>query len=749
MPKINILPAKVYNRIAAGEVVDRPYSVVKELVENAIDAGATEIEIYVEKGGKDLIRVVDNGCGIERNDLKSAFLPHATSKISKAEDLDNIMTLGFRGEAIASISAVSQMTIISKTAGGRCYALTTAGGCMGNVTEISGDRQGTDVRVKLLFYNAPVRLKFLKSDKAEEADITTFVSRFILNRSDIAFTYYVNGKKVLQSFGGGMEEALVCVYGAAIRSQCIELDAEKHGVRIRGYIGNQNFSKPNKSYQSVFLNGRYVLNSTIAAAISGAYASYLMKRQYPFYVLHITVPTEVVDVNVHPNKADVRFADNNIIYGCIYSVISAVLDGKSTALEYIVPTTEKETEEEPIEQSFAAQSTQSYTEPVTQSFADRFSDISVGEKPLEKEKRSLSDSILAQAEEENKIVTPTKTGNAAFGVGMTYEEAQKEIAQSTAFYEQREKERAPKPFVPTSLEPVPHQNGFIPLDQIGEMDPKNCVYMTKEEFERKRPAKPFVPGKRPDKLLKMFPGAVYSPGIMLRLESPNMPESEKGKHAPAQQDVFAENKQYLETLDKEAEQNKIDVTSCHYVGKLFNTYLIYEKNDEMFFIDQHAAHERLIFDRLKARMKDRKVVCQPMLVPYKLELNAFEATFIRERMKDICDIGFEMEECGDTAFQITAVPVDIPNIDLGVFFNHILGDVSGYCAIKLEDVLKDKLASAACKAAIKGGMDISRQEIDELFMQMDGNMGLKCPHGRPVVVKMTKTQLEKMFKRIV
>ena len=336
MSKINILPAQVYNRIAAGEVVDRPYSVVKELVENSIDAGATEIEIYVENGGKQLIRVVDNGSGIARDDLQAAFLPHATSKISKADDLEHILTLGFRGEAVASIAAVSKMTITSKVSGENCYRLSSDGGKLGEITEAAGEN-GTDVRVEMLFFNTPVRLGFLKSDKSEETDITNFVSRFILNRPNISFRYFVNGKQVLQSFGGGEEEALVGVYGASTLKECYKIDAEKHGIRIRGYIGNQNFSKPNKTYQSVFLNGRHIVNTTISAAISNAYMSYLMKRQYPFYVLYIDVPTEIVDVNVHPNKADVRFADNQIIYGCIYSVISSVLDGNSKALEYLVP----------------------------------------------------------------------------------------------------------------------------------------------------------------------------------------------------------------------------------------------------------------------------------------------------------------------------------------------------------------------------------------------------------------------------
>ena len=312
MAKINILPSKVYNRIAAGEVIERPCSVVKELVENAIDAGATEIEIYIENGGKDLIKVIDNGCGIEYEDMQSVFMPHATSKIAKAEDLDSVLTLGFRGEAVASIASVSKMTITSKVEGGKCYRLTSNEGELGRIEETIG-AVGTEVCVETLFCNAPVRLKFLKTDKGEEAEITNYVSRFILNRSDISFTYYANGKKVLQSFGGGLEEALISVYGAATLRECIQIDAEKHGVRVHGYIGNQNFYKGNKSYQSVFLNGRYIINGTIASAVSNAYGSYMMKRQYPFYVLHIEVPREVVDVNVHPNKADVRFADNQIV----------------------------------------------------------------------------------------------------------------------------------------------------------------------------------------------------------------------------------------------------------------------------------------------------------------------------------------------------------------------------------------------------------------------------------------------------
>ena len=701
MAKINILPSKVYNRIAAGEVVDRPYSVVKELVENSIDAGATEIEIHVDGGGKQLIRVIDNGSGIERDDLHSAFLPHATSKIATAEDLDSIATLGFRGEAVASIAAVSRMTITSKTENGKCYKLTCDGGDLGQITETTGHK-GTDVCVETLFYHTPVRLGFLKSDKAEETEITNFVSRFILNRSDIAFTYYANGKKVLQSFGGGDEEAMVCVYGAAVLSECYCIDAQKHGIRIRGYIGNQNFFKANKSYQNVFLNGRYIVNSTISAAISNAYASYLMKRQYPFYVLHIDVPSEIVDVNVHPNKSDVRFADNQIIYGCIHTVIAAILDGHTKALEYVVKTPAQAPIYDAPERT---------PEPITEA--------------------------------------PKKTGNAQGSVQttsgfatLTYEEAKREIEESAPIFAARKK-GLELPFEEESTvkseegKKLAYPKGFIPKELIEPYVPKPSL----GEIEELTTAR----DTGAEELHKRFPDLYFEETYL----TVNDPQKEQSQEKTVEEDSFAANKRYLEELENKKKQNRIDVSNCVYAGKLFNTYLIYELGDCAYIIDQHAAHERLIYNRLKAQMDARAIVRQPMLLPYELQLNPTEGDFIREHLAEIQDLGFEIQETAENCFVVTEIPVDLQNINLANFFNDILSDVDGYKAIRLADILKDKLATAACKAAVKGGMDLTREEIDALFALMDGDMGLKCPHGRPVVVKLTKTELEKMFKRIV
>lgn len=735
MAKINILPSKVYNRIAAGEVVERPCSVVKELIENSIDAGATEIEIYIEKGGKQLVRVIDNGCGIERDDLHSAFLPHATSKIAEAEDLERVVTLGFRGEAIASIASVSKMSITSKTEEGKCYRLQSNGGELGQIVEVAGEK-GTDVSVEMLFFNAPVRLNFLKTDKGEETEITTCISRFILNRSDIAFTYYADGKKVLQSFSGGDEEALVSVYGASTLRECIAIYAEKYGVRVRGYIGNQNYYKANKTYQSVFLNGRYIVNATISSAISNAYASYLMKRQYPFYVLHITVPQEIVDVNVHPNKADVRFADNKVVYGCIYSIISAVLDGNSKALEYVVQGPEEKVEEVKTEKVF-----------------------DVPDLPKSAE-------TVAPKGENGGLVGFTT---------MSYEDAKREMDMYKADFSLHSSNLEPQ------AEPDLPIKGLTPASQRGP----NYVKLN----PRFRFATYPNPDRDPKKLSKLFPDLYFNPEEMKLneerfydlLTGEEEPKNEKERarieeiqelfagelsnHKPQptpksrslfdilqerEKDAFEQNKKMLESGEQETlrKQEKLDVASFTFAGKLFNTYLLYERGDEIYIIDQHAAHERIIFDKLREKMRTRTVVVQPMLSALEIELNHFEADFIKEREQDLLDMGITVVHHERNVYRVTTIPAEAWRMDVYSFMHDILANINNYRAIRAEELIRDRLAASACKAAIKGGMNISQQEIDDLFKVLDGNMGLKCPHGRPVVVTLTKKNIEKMFRRI-
>lgn len=670
MAKINILDSSIYNRIAAGEVVDRPYSVVKELVENSLDAHAKNITVAIERGGKDLICVTDDGDGIEKSELRAAFLPHATSKIAKVEDLDDIRTLGFRGEAIASIASVSRMRIRSRARGAEeAFELSCAGGTLGEVSPCPLG-EGTEIGVENLFYNTPVRERFLRTDKGEEAEISSYVSRFVLGNPQVSFRYYIGGKLSLQSFGGGEEEAVAAVYGGAAVSQCYRIDAVKHGIRLHGYLGKPSFTKPNRTYQSVFVNGRYVVNNTIASAIGNAYGGYLMKRQYPFYVLFVDVPPAVVDVNVHPNKADVRFENNQVIYGCIYSVVSAVLDGNAAALDFVVGAKDA---------------------------------AAAGDVSKQEDAPKMAEVSPSELENRNEI-------------------AENAVLHSTVSETDREKDLfsfAPPSQMRGGERVVFHDSGAHPAAPAAE--------------------KTGLP----------FPEAAAAGAVYPKTS----PAGAVPSAASPGEDIFAENKRFLEEQERmareKAKQQKFVFENAVYKGSLFNTYLIYEEGDNAYIIDQHAAHERLIFDRLKAEMEARKVVSQPMLVPYILTLNREEGAFFAEHLATIRDIGFDIEEFGGGSFKISAVPLDLQDIDLSAFFADVLAEVGTLRAIKLSELLRDKLAMTACKHAVKGGMLLTDAEQQALFAMLHGDMGLKCPHGRPVAVRMTKAEIEKLFKRIV
>lgn len=655
MRKINILTKNIYNRIAAGEVVDRPYSAVKELIENSLDAGATEIEIYVERGGKDLIKVTDNGSGIERDDLRAAFLPHATSKISAAEDLDNILTLGFRGEALASISAISKVEIKSVTEGNGAYKIACEGGKIGEIMPAALEK-GTEITVRDVFFNTPVRAKFMKTDKKEEADITAFVTRYILGNPQVSFKYYTDGKLTMQSFGGGLEEAVAQVYGAKVLNQCFKLDANRNGVRLHGYIGNQNFFKPTKTYQSVFLNGRYIVNNTIATAISQAYASYAMKRQFPFYVLFVDVPHDVVDVNVHPSKADVRFVDNKFIFGNVYTIISSVLDGTAAAAEFIVDN--------------------GRTPEIKSTFNETGGNVVNNCNNMVTEK-AVFDGYSSKTEDNTDKTDDLQNLINKYKPEMKVDTSEaREIA--VAADEQREFDILKD----------------LPLDELMPRSKNSVLKVTDDSV-------PLAFG--PDYALENFP----------------------------------------------SKQQAIDYSACKYKGNLFNTYLMYEYGETVYMIDQHAAHERLIFDSLMKKLEERSIVCQPLLVPYIFETNAQEERILEEKLPVLRSMGFGIEPFGMGSYRIDEVPVDLQQINVKEFISEIIADTEGLKDTGLSEILKEKIATTACKHAVKGGMQLTDGEIDALFKMIDGNMGLKCPHGRPVCVVLTKRDIEKMFKRIV
>ncbi len=618
--KINLLSSKIYNRIAAGEVVERPFSVVKELVENSIDAGAKNIQIEIENGGISSIKIIDDGFGIEKSELKKALLPHATSKISSLSDLDNICSLGFRGEALASIASVSRITIESKPESQELGAkISSDGGDMSSI-ENCAMTNGTIITVNNLFYNAPVREKFLKSSKSEENEISSTVARFILGNPSIAFKYFVDGKVVYQSFGDTFESAMACVYGVDTINNCFYVDVEKHGIKINGYISKHHFTKGNRSYQTTFVNGRYVQNQTISSAVINAYSSYLMKRQYPFFVLNISLPSEIVDVNVHPNKLDVRFSNNQIVYGSIYSVISKVLDGSSEALNIVVDDTSNN--------------------------------------------KQFSNDYKVDYVKHNDLETPKKF-------------------QSFVF----------------------NDSGNVSFSKT-----KNIEYNNKE-----------IGVKNEESV-----------------------------------DIFAENKAYLEKLAQEKIKKEIiqqdticSVRELRFVGQALNTYLICEDGIDVYFVDQHAAHERILFDKFNLAVKNSNIITQPLLVPYVINVNNQEYDFLIEKINLLNSLGVEISEFGRNAFKVSAIPTFLLDLNIKNFFDDILGDLNQLKTLTVNDILLEKLAQKACKAAIKSGDKLSEIEIQVLIEKLKENIGLKCPHGRPVAIKITRTEIDKWFKRIV
>jgi len=651
MAKINVLDSSVYNYIAAGEVVERPASVVKELVENSIDAGASYIEIEVENGGINKIRVTDNGCGIEKEYIKTAFLPHATSKIKEVSDLDSILTLGFRGEALASIAAVAKVSMTSKTkqedVGNTIYI---EAGKILKEHEV-GSKNGTTTIVSDLFFCVPARQKFLKKPKTEEQEITNLISRFILAHPEIAFTYVADNKTIFSSSGKTLEDAIYAVYGKDANKETLSVNLNKFGLNVKGYIGKPSYSKPNRTYQTLIINGRYVINQTVATAVTNAFGELLMKRKYPFYILHLTMPTESVDVNVHPNKLDVRFENQGQIYSLFFEATSRAL----SSMDYV----------------------------------------------LEAEDKELNN-LIAKSEEKiilNQLNSLDNSGD----IKIT----------ST----------------PTLSKPTPK------IDKAGvNLNPFSFSTnnLTEKEIEVKKEA------------------------IIETIN--NVSENNKVK------DGFGLGSKLLERLSQNINQETYNSSNYSQksnqdsfnikptikkVGKIFNTYLIIEVDNDTFFIDQHAAHERVLYEKFKKQYNEQNIVIQPLLFPYVLSLNPLESNIISENIETIKSLGFDIDEFGSNTYKINAVPAIVSEMNFDTFFSDFLSE-SKNIAKKSSDLISEALIQHSCKSAIKGGNDLTDSEIDQLFDQMSKEkIALFCPHGRPIAIRISKTEIEKWFKRIV
>lgn len=634
MSKINVLQPNVFNKIAAGEVVERPASIVKELVENSIDAGATKIEVQIFDGGISKIIVSDNGSGIEEDDLELAFLPHATSKIKDFNDILNIHTLGFRGEALASIASVSEIEVITKTTSNNGQSIKLSAGKVVARGE-KGSPQGTYFCVKNLFFNTPARQKFLKKPQKEESEITTLITRLILANPNISIKYSADGKQIYNSTGKGIEDAIFAIYGAQTMQNIIPINVSNGNYSITGYIGKTTYFKSNRTYQTIIINGRWISDSIISAALSQSYEAYMMKHCFPFCVIYLTVPNEEVDVNVHPSKLEVRFQDSRRIFGFVYKAITETLYNDLT---------KKTTEETTIQ----------------------------------KENNNTTQPILQNA---NNVEQKTSSNSSSL-----------DFIIDTAIY------------------------GINTPNEVHSSQDSTLSEIIIEKLQAETPN--------------------YENNLNadIKIEQP-----QKIVPKPIQTQLISD-----DIKDKNA------FLSTQIVGKLFNTFIIVEINDDVYFIDQHAAHERLLYDKYVNQVKSKSISSQPLLLPYNIQVNHAEEQFLLENLDLLRQLGFEIEPFGSLVFKVSAIPSILPNLNVTNFFNNFLSNINSIVQLKSVDLILDNLAQTACKHAVKGGDDLDKEEIIKLISDFsDGTVTLQCPHGRPFVVKFTRKDLDKWFKRTV
>lgn len=638
MDRINVLRPEVYNLISAGEVVEKPYGAVKELVENSIDAGARRIAIEVANGGFDLISVTDNGCGISEDDVELAFVKHATSKLQHADDLFAVQTLGFRGEALSSIAAVAHVKLTTRTHDA------DAGVCISVEDGVVRDKQyvssnvGTKIEVRDLFYNTPARKKFFKSPGHENAEITKFVARLILTNPNLEISYTVDGKLVYTTKGNGLDEAIFAVYGNDCLSKCIQVSYYRESLRIVGYIGNPGYTKANRNYQTLSVNGRCVTDVGVSSAIKQAFSNFAMSGKFPFYVLNLEIPCDRVDVNVHPKKTEVRFSESNRIYSAFYHCVHDALV-KFTS--------------QSVEQTFS--SDENYVDaPVQQykqeDFLSKFNEITKSDD-VELMNRDQSADVLA-------------------------------VEQSTL-----------------------------------EADRKQSLAELAEQMERE------ISVERARKNLGLDnPDYVKQSTISIHSSEP-----------------------YPTIIPQQMSEEDILFDRARILGAAFMTYLIVEIDDKVIFVDQHAAHERILFDKFMERKMQN---LQPLLIPYVFTVKEDEALFIEENIGNILSAGIEIEPFGHNTYRITAVSTLLADTKMDEFVQFLLSSIDEF---KLDErtLIVEAIAKKACKAAVKAGYFLNEHEIKYILKEIYNNKILQCPHGRPITTVFTKTQLEKMFKRIV
>lgn len=636
MSKIALLTQDTIDKIAAGEVVERPSSVVKELVENAIDAKATAITIEIKEGGISFIRISDNGCGIDKSEVPLAFLRHSTSKIRSVEDLLSVSSLGFRGEALSSISAVSRVELITKTPESLTGVRYQIEGSKEIAFEEIGAPDGTTFLVKDLFYNTPARKKFLKSAQTEGSYIADMVEKLALSHPDISFKFINNNQTKLHTSGNGnMKDLIYHVFGREISASVLPVSLENELFSVSGYIGKPVITRGNRNFEIYFINGRYIKSQLLSKAIEEAYKSFLMQHQYPFCVLYFTFKGESLDVNVHPTKMELRFDNNQEVYQYLCDGLFEILSQKEMIPEV----------------------------PVTQ---------------------------------EKKI----------------------EVVREY-------KESIPEPFEGRRL------------NQIRESVNKNSPYEVR------------YPSHKREVQTKISERPTYHADIMKRLlDEDAVGDSTETNGFSDKNNISYENIT-LESLSPEFLTK--DAKKKHrIIGQLFKTYWLVEYEDKLFIVDQHAAHEKVLYERTMATLKEKEYTSQTISPPIILSLDANEVLMLEKYKIQIQKMGYEVESFGGKEYMISAIPANLFHVDMKDLFIEMLDDFSNLSGRETPEVVLEKVASMSCKAAVKGNQALSLPEFDALVEELlTLENPYNCPHGRPTIISMTKYEIEKKFKRII
>ena len=657
MPQIALLSQETINKIAAGEVIERPSSVVKELVENAIDAGSSAVTVEIKEGGISFIRISDNGCGIEREQIPLAFLRHSTSKIKSVEDLFTVTSLGFRGEALSSIAAVSQVELITKTNGDFTGSRYLIEGSKEVSLEEIGAPDGTTFIVRNLFYNTPARKKFLKSAQTEGTYIHELMQRMILSHPDVAFKFIMNNQVKLQSSGNGnIKDIIYHLYGRDITKALLPIAHESELFKVSGFIGKPMISRGNRGYELYFVNGRFIRSQILSKAIEDAFKPFLMQHQYPFTVLYFEIDSSLLDVNVHPTKMELRFSNQQELYREVQSILSAALVHRDIIPEVPVDTPKKNEMEVPkIEKVMP--------EPFEQ-------------KRLEEIRKAV------RKDSPYEIKYPV---NRPMGTGSVNSAAQEKLLTTIKSMQPEDmmEERIQK-------EPLPEQS--------------------KKETEKELAKEAYV--LREEETYGAKPEGSYEQGSFLK--------------------------------EEEMAKQKI-------IGQLFDTYWLVEYNDRLFIVDQHAAHEKVMYEKLKKQFEKKEFTSQAISPPIVITLSMREADVLERFKEQFTKLGFEIEHFGGAEYSICGVPGNLYRLNTRDVLIEMLDELTdGISERATADVILDKIASMSCKAAVKGSQRLSLPEMEQLMkdlMKLDNPYN--CPHGRPTIIAMSKYEIEKKFKRIV